>query len=114
MDFTEAGEIARRVRANYTTLEERHHGAEWTPTEMVVGLQQDVGDLGRLVMALDGRWAHGDDPKGGLEYELAEVMWWLFALAQRLDIDMESAYATSMATLEEKLAAAVAALASAD
>jgi NTP pyrophosphatase (non-canonical NTP hydrolase) len=106
MDFTEAAETARRVRAMYTTLEERHHGTEWSPTEMVVGMQQDVGDLGRLVMAAEGRWTHGDDPKAALEYELAEVMWWLFSIADRLDIDMEAAFTTSMSTLGERLAAA--------
>jgi hypothetical protein len=39
------------VRALYARLQAEHHGEEWSPAEMMVGLNQDVGDLGRLVMA---------------------------------------------------------------
>lgn len=59
MDFHDASAQARGVRALYARLETEDHGQQWSPAEMVVGLNQDVGDLGRLIMAASGRWGRG-------------------------------------------------------
>jgi NTP pyrophosphatase (non-canonical NTP hydrolase) len=103
MDFHEAAAQSREVRALYARLETEHHGHEWSSAEMVVGLNQDVGDLGRLVMAASGRWAHGS---GELGYELAECLWWIFALADRFDIDMSAAFAEFIRERQHRLGAA--------
>jgi NTP pyrophosphatase (non-canonical NTP hydrolase) len=105
MDFQDAAVRSRKVRALYARLETAHHGHEWTPTEMVVGLNQDVGDLGRLVMAASGRWAHGSGERAELGYELAECLWWIFALADRFDIDMSAAFAGFIDERKQRLGA---------
>src|ERR1700712_3271482 len=92
MDLREATTHSSAVRALYARLEAEHHGEEWSPAEMVVGLNQDGGDLGRLVMAATGRWGHGADLPAELGYELAECLWWILALADRLDVDITTAF----------------------
>lgn len=107
MDLEEAADRARDVRALYARLEVAHHGEEWAPAELIVGLNQDVGDLGRLVMAADGRWGHGTDVPAELGYELAEVFWWLLTLADRFDIDLATAFEGFVAEREQRLQPAV-------
>lgn len=103
MDFNDASARARAVRALYARLETEHHGGEWSPAEMVVGLNQDVGDLGRLVMAASGRWGHGTGERAELGYELAECLWWIFSLADRFDVDMASAFSAFVEEREHRL-----------
>lgn len=105
MDFADAMTASREVRALYARLEAEHHGDEWSPAEMVVGLNQDVGDLGRLVMAASGRWAHGSGERSELGYELAECLWWIFALADRFDIDTSAAFAAFIDERKQRLSA---------
>ncbi len=92
MDFAEARASSNRVRELYERLERQHHGSEWTTSELLVGMLQDVGDLGRLVMASEGRWTHGADVSAELGHELGEVLWWLFVLAERTGTDLEAAF----------------------
>jgi NTP pyrophosphatase (non-canonical NTP hydrolase) len=105
MNLDDATTRARDVRALYTRLEVLHHGKEWSPAEMVVGLNQDIGDLGRLVMAAGGRWDHGDDVAGALGYELAECLWWILALADRFDVDITTAFTSFVDEREARLGA---------
>jgi len=107
MDFADARSRSTHVRSLYEQLERRHHGSEWTTSELVVGLMQDVGDLGRLVMASEGRWAHGADVPAALGHELGEVLWWLFVLAERTGIDLEVAFEGFLAERVERSTAAV-------
>jgi NTP pyrophosphatase (non-canonical NTP hydrolase) len=96
------------VRGLYEQMEERMHGSAWTPQELIVGFMQDVGDLGRLVMAAEGRWMHGDDLAGDLAHELAECLWWVLVLARRLGVDIDDAFASTMAGLDARLTARLA------
>jgi NTP pyrophosphatase (non-canonical NTP hydrolase) len=107
MDFDHATARARDVRELYALLETAHHGQPWSAAEMVVGLNQDVGDLGRLVMAASGRWGHGDDVPAELGYELAECLWWMLALADRFDIDIASALEGFFEEREQRLRSSV-------
>ena len=59
IDFTTAADRARHIRELYKQLEKRLHGSAWTPQEVMLGYLSDVGELGRLVMAKEGRWLHG-------------------------------------------------------
>lgn len=107
MDLTTATARAMHVRGLYEQMEKRIHGSAWTPQELMVGFMQDVGDLGRLVMAAEGRWAHGD-PAEDLPRELAECLWWVLVLAERLDVDIAEAFASTMAGLDARLTARLA------
>jgi hypothetical protein len=114
MDFHDASARARAVRALYARLETEHHGAEWSPAEMVVGLNQDVGDLGRLVMAASGRWSHGNGERAELGYELAECLSWIFALADSFEVDLSEAFTGFVEERERRLQPAVQMLAEKD
>ena len=107
MDFDDAAARACGVRALYARLESEHHSQEWSPAEMVVGLNQDIGALGRLVMAASGRWSHGTGERAELGYELAECLWWIFALADRFDVDLASAFTEFIDEREQRLRPAV-------
>lgn len=107
MDLHDASAKARAVRALYARLETEHHGQEWSPAEMVVGLNQDVGDLGRLIMAASGRWGHGTGERAELGYELAECLWWILSLADRFDVDMSTAFTRFIDEREQRLRPAV-------
>ena len=102
-DFTGAVERAMRIRTLYHELEQHHHGSPWTNQEDVLGLVHDVGELGRLVMATEGRWVHQGDLHQDLEAKLAECLWWILALSERLGIDLNRAFSAKMAELEISL-----------
>lgn len=108
MDLAAASARAKDIRDLYEQMEERIHGSAWTPQELMVGFMQDVGDLGRMVMAAEGRWKHGDDVPGDLAHELAECLWWVLVLADRLGVDITAAFASTMDGLGERLTARLA------
>jgi NTP pyrophosphatase (non-canonical NTP hydrolase) len=108
MELATASARAIHVRGLYEQMEERIHGSSWTPQELMVGFMQDVGDLGRLVMASEGRWAHGDDLPADLGRELSECLWWVLVLANRLDVDIAEAFAATMDDLDARLTARLA------
>jgi NTP pyrophosphatase (non-canonical NTP hydrolase) len=103
MDLSEATETARRVRGLYHQIEERVEGSPWSIKDDMLGLVNDVGTLSRLIMATEGRWAPEGDPPTLLEGKIAECLWWVLDLAARLDIDIEAAYAKTMAGIENGL-----------
>ena len=71
---------------------------------MVVGLNQDIGDLGRLVMAANGRWAHCSGERAELGYGLAECLCWIFVLADRFHVDISAAFADFIDERKQRLA----------
>jgi NTP pyrophosphatase (non-canonical NTP hydrolase) len=98
---------ARRVRALYEILEERQNGQVWSLHELMLGFVNDVGTVGRLVLARDGTWEIDGDVRAQLEHKLAESMWWVIVLADRLDIDMADAFVSTMDRIEANLQDAV-------
>jgi len=103
VELAAANARARHVRDLYEQMEKRIHGSAWTPQELMLGFLQDVGDLGRVVMAAEGRWKHGDDVPGDLARELAECLWWVLVLADRLGVDIAEAFTATMDGLDARL-----------
>jgi NTP pyrophosphatase (non-canonical NTP hydrolase) len=106
-DFSAAVERSLRIRELYNELEKRNHGGAWTNQEDVIGFVYDVGELGRMVMAAEGRWIHQGDLAKDLGDKLAECLWWLLVLSKRLGIDMNSAFVSKMDELETSLSASL-------
>jgi NTP pyrophosphatase (non-canonical NTP hydrolase) len=102
-DFSNATARSMQIRKLYNELEKRKHGGPWTNPEDVIGLVHDVGELGRLVMAAEGRWIHEGDLTQDLGDKLAECLWWILVLSDRLGIDINSAFVSKMAELESGL-----------
>jgi NTP pyrophosphatase (non-canonical NTP hydrolase) len=93
------------VRALYEVIERRVNGREWTLQELMLGFGNDVGTVGRLLLAHDGTWEIDGDVDAQLAHKLAESLWWVIVIAERLDIDISAAFADTMDRIERGLAA---------
>jgi NTP pyrophosphatase (non-canonical NTP hydrolase) len=96
---------AMEVRALYEVIERRVNGREWTLQELMLGFGNDVGTVGRLLLAHDGTWEIDGDVDAQLAHKLAESLWWVIVIAERLDIDISAAFADTMDRIERGLAA---------
>lgn len=86
---------ARDVRERFAAFEKNRIGREWTTAEIMSGFVVDVGDLTRLVMAATGA-RQVDDLRPKLEHELADCLWSVLVLAERLDVDLGRAFDATM------------------
>jgi NTP pyrophosphatase (non-canonical NTP hydrolase) len=102
-----AANRAREIRALYEILEQRINGKVWTLHELMLGFTNDVGTVGRLILANDGTWDIAGDVAAQLEHKLAESMWWVMIIADRLGINVADAYAATMDRIEDGLSSAV-------
>jgi NTP pyrophosphatase (non-canonical NTP hydrolase) len=102
-----ATQRAREVRDLYEVLERRANGQVWTPEELMLGFSSDVGAVGRLVLAHSGTWDIDGDVAAELSHKLAESLWWVIVLADRLGIDISQAYDATMDRIQDGLSAAV-------
>jgi hypothetical protein len=100
-----SGTVARshKIRAIYHQLELKHHGSKWTIEEDALAFLTDAGLVGRLAMAQQGRWPLGKDSAHDLEQKIGECIWWLIALAERMEIDAEEALDSFLANTERQL-----------
>lgn len=106
-DLLTARDQAREVRALYEILEERFNGRTWSLHELMIGFTNDVGYIGRLLLADEGTWAIEGDPRAELRHKLAESMWWTFVLADWLDIDLDAAFRDTISTIRTGLEASI-------
>ena len=91
------------VRERYRAFEERTYGRPWGLQDLTLGLVGDVGDLVKLVQAHEGVRVV-EDARGALEHELADVLWSLLVIADRCDVDLETAFTRTMDELDDALA----------
>ncbi|WP_238009405.1 nucleotide pyrophosphohydrolase [Dactylosporangium sp. AC04546] len=72
-------------------LYDRHNVAvgrgAWSTTDLALGFVGDVGDLAKLVMAVDGRRDIAD-ARERLGHELADCLWSVLVLADRYGVDL--------------------------
>ncbi len=106
--LSDASTRALEVRGLYETLETRVNGKTWTLHELMIGFSNDVGQVGRLVLAHDGTWPIDGDVDAELKHKLAESLWWVFVLADRLGVDVDEAFAETMDTIRTGLEATIA------
>lgn len=92
----EADEKALQVRAQYEQIEQRVLGRTWTLPELALGFTNDAAYVGRPVLAAERTWGIDGDVDAELRHKLAECLWWVFVLADRLDVDMPEAYEATM------------------
>jgi NTP pyrophosphatase (non-canonical NTP hydrolase) len=79
--------------------------AEWTTGDVALGFVGDVGDLAKLVMAVDGR-REIEDARAKLGHELADCLWSVLVLADRYQVDLVAEFATMTAEIEHHVSAA--------
>lgn len=87
MELNELVKRSNAVRERYHELELKNHGSKWTVEEDLLALSNDIGNLNRLVMTKFNRYY--DETPYLLEQKLAENIWWLIELSNRLNIDIE-------------------------
>ncbi len=102
MEFQSLAKRALEVRQQYAAWETSRYGRAWTREEVVQGFVGDVGDLVKLTMACSGiRNIPGAEKK--LAHELADCLWSILVIAQMYGINLEKAFAQTMAELEQQL-----------
>ncbi|MET9565144.1 hypothetical protein [Streptomyces tauricus] len=94
--LAQADDRALKVRAQYEQIEQRVLGRTWTLPELALGFTNDAAYVGRLVLAAERTWDIDGDVDAELRHKLAECLWWVFVLADRLDVDMPEAYEATM------------------
>lgn len=102
-----ARQRAMEIRALYETLEQRINGQVWTLQELMLGFSNDVGTVGRLILAHEGTWDIDGDVNAQLEHKLSESLWWVIVIAERLGIDITEAFAGTMDRIEDGLLPAI-------
>lgn len=107
-NLSTARDEALAVRKLYEILEERFNGKTWSLHELMLGFSNDVGYIGRLILAHDHTWPIDGDADAELKHKLAETLWWVFVLADKLDIDIDQAFIDTMATIRTGLDATIA------
>ena len=103
MSFSEAVSRSQKIRKIYHRLELKHHGSEWTTEEDALAFLTDAGLVGRLTMAHQGRWPTEKGDVHDLAHKLGECIWWVIVLAERLEIDAESALESFLTKTEQQL-----------
>lgn len=104
MDTLLSQELLQRsqnIRDAYHNLEINHHGEKWSVEEDLLALSNDIGNLNRLVMTRKGRYY--DEKPFRLEQKLAEDIWWLIELANRLNVDIEKEMESFLSEKEQLL-----------
>lgn len=70
---------------------ERGYDQETVP-EVLMLLIEEVGELAKAVRKVNGQKVHQDSKTHALEDELADCLWLLIDMSNRLDIDLEKAF----------------------
>jgi NTP pyrophosphatase (non-canonical NTP hydrolase) len=104
MEFAELIDRAMEIRLQYADLEATTYGRPWNLEELALGFVGDVGDLTKLLMA-HGGMRSVPDAEQKLAHELADCMWSILVLSQKVGIDLESAFLRTMDDLELHIAA---------
>jgi NTP pyrophosphatase (non-canonical NTP hydrolase) len=102
MTLEEAQKRAAEIRELYSRLEEKLYGREWSTQELMLGFLGDVGDLAKLIQGAVGV-RESTDLEEKLAHELADCLWSVFVLADRLGFNIGEAYDASMSELERNI-----------
>lgn len=102
MTLGEATATALGVRSLFEALEIQRHGRAWSLSEIALGLVGDVGDLAKLVQGAAGV-REIPDLQPRLEHELADCLWAILVLADKLGVDIEAAFRATTRELERYL-----------
>lgn len=70
---------------------ERGYSRETVP-EVLMLLIEEVGELAKAIRKLNGQATHQDSKVHDVEEELADCLWLLVDLSNRLEIDLEAAF----------------------
>ena len=95
-------EAARSVDQRYQDLDRERLGRIWSTTEFLAACSTDWGELVEEIMKWEGI-RPGEADKEAIEHELADMLWALIVLSDRLDIDLRQALLQTMQGLHKRL-----------
>lgn len=99
------GELQARAVEIARMYDRSHRAAgrqEWSTGDVALGFVGDVGDLAKLVMAVDGRRVI-PDAEARLGHELADCLWSVLVLADRYGVDLVAEFAEMTDGIEHHL-----------
>lgn len=102
MDFSEIKKKALEVRAQYSELEKKKYGREWTREEIFQGFVGDVGSLAKSVM-VEAKIRQSKSSDNEIGHHLADCFWSIIVLADKYNIDFEKSFLDTMNLLESKI-----------
>ncbi|MET7425169.1 nucleotide pyrophosphohydrolase [Dactylosporangium sp. NPDC005555] len=109
MDIAGLQERAVAIAAMYDEHNTAAGRGAWTTGDLALGFVGDVGDLAKLVMAVDGRRVV-PDARDKLGHELADCLWSVLVLADRCDVDLVAEFGRMTEGIEQHLRRARAAV----
>lgn len=89
-NFDEIIERSIKIRKLYHELELKQNGKIWTIEQDALGFLSDAGLVGRSTMSHEKTWSKANSDEE-LEHKLAESIWWIINLSDRMDIDIKVA-----------------------
>lgn len=104
MDLQQLQQRAREIRGRYAQVETAKYGREWTTSELALGFVGDVGDLAKLIQAIEGM-RDIPDARNKVAHELADCLWSVLVLADRLGVDLGATFLETMDEVERRLVA---------
>ena len=95
---------ARHIRSLYENYERENYGREWSMAEIALGLIGDLGDLAKLIQARLGVRGSlsAQELEAKLSHELADCLWSILVLSDKLQINLEDAFVATMDELEAR------------
>lgn len=103
MDFSLSVQRALEIREKYDALNERENQLAWAVNDYAQALGGDVGDLLKLLMMKKGLRKSVDGLDAKIEHELADCLWALCVIADKLGIDLEKSFFNTMNELDKRL-----------
>ena len=96
---------ARSIRSLYEDYERENYGREWSTAELALGLMGDLGDLAKLIQAHLGvrGTLSAQELEEKLSHELADCLWSILVLADKMQINLSDAFVATMDELEKRL-----------
>jgi len=89
-NFDEIIERSIKIRKLYHELELKQNGKVWTIEQDALGFLSDTGLVGRNTMSHEKTWSKANSDEE-LEHKLAESIWWIINLSDRMNIDIKVA-----------------------
>ncbi len=99
MDYQALQQKALEIRRLYAGWEQKKYGRSWTSEEIALGFVGDVGDLAKLIGAMNGV-RDIPDAREKIAHELADCLWSIIVLSDQLGIDLETSFWKTMDELE--------------
>lgn len=101
MEFQKLKETALQIKALYAEHNKSTGQQKWDLAAYTQGFVGDVGDLAKLVMAKQNL-RRIEDVDAKIAHELADCLWSTIAIADELNINLETVFLKTMEELRSR------------